>query len=141
MHLGHLEAIRAVSEAESLLATVLRRGESPPTAGGDAQRVEATNLLVTAAEEFDKALKLLERSNVRVAGGTLSGKNYAWQVQVGLAAVYLARASLAGDDPEARFNEQSQAYEMLRQAIEGREQSPMLATAVDAFEYLQRTAR
>lgn len=105
-------------------------------------RQQATNALAEAAKNYERAEKLLGSASAKAPTGTISGSNYLWQVQIGEAAVQLLRASLAGlvdgtPDREA----QDKAYELLTKAAQGREQSPLLATALDTLEYLQQTAR
>lgn len=107
----------------------------------DGLRTEAREALAQAIEQhYAKAANLIKASQVRTPHGSLSGANYVWQVQVGQAALHLLDAQLAEDPATARASRAS-AYDLLTQAVQGREQSPLLATALDTHRYLQETAR
>ncbi len=106
-------------------------------------REEANEKLVGAGAEsaiknYEKALQQLQGSSVRTDSGTISGSNYLWQVQVGEAAVHLLRSTIAAIvDGEPDRDAQNQAYNLLKEAAEGREQSPLLRSALDTILYLQ----
>lgn len=119
------------------------KGEEPAAAQNEiaSLREEAMNRLADAAKNFEAADKMLAGASIKTAAATVTGKNYEWQCQVGLAAVYLLRASIAElVDGSPDRESVDKAYELLKQAAEGREQSPLLSTALDTLQYLQRTA-
>jgi predicted nucleic acid-binding Zn-ribbon protein len=138
-----IEAIKDKAATDVLVAEMTG---SEPTVGlyeGEIAelRTEATNLLMSAAKNYEKAEGLLKRNTVRTTSGTtVSGSNYLWQVQLGAAAVYLLKATITRsvdgqDDVEA----QNAAYAQLTAAAQGREQSPLLTPAVEAILYLQQS--
>jgi hypothetical protein len=142
-NVGEIEELKDKFATESLVAK-LGGGESPADVSEkvEALKAEAAKKLADAAKAYEAAAKLLIAVNVKSSTGSpISGQNYVWQVQVGEAAVHLMRASLAAlvdgtPDREA----QDQAYELLTKVVQGREQSPLISTAVDTLQYLQQTA-
>ncbi|MFH1416971.1 MAG: hypothetical protein ABII12_01605 [Planctomycetota bacterium] len=106
-------------------------------------RQEADEKLVgtganSAAKHYEAAIQLLKGSSVRTDSGTISGSNYLWQVQMSEAAVYLLRSTISpGVDGRPDRDSQNRAYDLLKEAAEGREESPLLAPAVDTLLYLQ----
>lgn len=138
---GRIDAIRACDKVASALAAA--SGGSSPDAQADQieeSRTSAIGYLAQAESAYTTAETLVRSSRIVTPGGTFQGQDYAWQVQVGHAAVQLLKAGLAVDETAARASRVA-AYNLLRQATEGREQSPLLAQAVDTLVYLQQTAR
>ncbi len=140
--LGQMSALQAKHQAESLIGEALGQGGPADIAGVlDSHRGEAAKELATATESLDTARNRMKGTNVRASDGTsISGSNYLWQIDVGQAAVRLLQANLAANRMQ-REEAQTQAYELLTQAAQGREQSPLLGPAIDALLYLQRSAR
>lgn len=106
------------------------------------QKTEVINELAEAAKAYQQVATLINRVNLRFPDNTpISGKNYVWEAQVGEAACLLLDAAIKADDADASFESQSKAYDLLKEAVEKREQSPLLGSALDAILYLQKTAR
>lgn len=136
-----IDEIRAHHDLAVALAVASSR--NPPeavTSQLDELRSRAIEALTGADSAYTIAENLVKSSRVTTASGTFQGQDYVWQVQVAHAAVHLLKANLATDDTAARAS-RTAAYDLLRQATEGREQSPLLAQAVDSLVYLQQTAR
>ncbi len=137
-----LEGARARERVRSKFADAKPEfADAGSTEDVQAIQVEAVNSLADASKSYEQAATLIGRTNVRLPSGTISGKNYLWQVQVGQAAVHLLHAALVADDAEASFALKTQAYDLLKEAAQKREQSPLLATSLDTLEYLQHQAR
>jgi len=92
----------------------------------------------TALKAFEQAQGLISTARVRGPEHDVSGSNIVWQVQVARASAQILLASLMLDQPAARAAGKDAAYALLKEAIEGREQSPFLSNAVDTFAHLQR---
>ncbi len=82
---------------------------------------------------------MLKTSRATLPGESVAGEQYVWQVQLGQASVHLLRSELAVDLDAVRSG-RKEAYELLTEALRGREQSPLLVSAADALLYLQHTA-
>ncbi|MCZ6681594.1 MAG: hypothetical protein O7B26_00315 [Planctomycetota bacterium] len=124
-------------------ALAVASGGTPPDARTeqlDEWRSSAVAFLAQSESAYSTAENLVRSSRITTASGTFQGQDYVWQLQVGHVAVHLLKAGLATDEAAARAS-RTAAYNLLRQATEGREQSPLLAQAVDALVYLQQTAR
>ncbi len=136
-----INARRAQNEVATALAAA--SGGTPLDARTeqlDEWRSSAVGFLAQSESAYSTAENLVRSSRITTASGTFQGQDYVWQVQVGHVAVHLLEAGLATDEAAARAS-RTAAYNLLRQATEGREQSPLLAQAVDALVYLQQTAR
>lgn len=118
-------------------------GESPAATDDiETLRTDALNDLSEAQKALDQVATLVGRINVRFADNTsASGKNYVWQAQIGKAACHMLHSALVADDADASFAQQEMAYNTLKEAVENREQSPLLAPAFDALVYLQKNVR
>ncbi|HWL95179.1 MAG TPA: hypothetical protein VNT79_16790, partial [Phycisphaerae bacterium] len=93
-----------------------------------------------ARKTYEDVAKSLAGSKAKVEGVAIQGKDYKWQAQVGQAAAQLLLGSLAETDEERR-TAQNAAYDTLKEVIQGREQSPAIQPAIQAFLFLQQTAR
>lgn len=139
---ARIHAAASHAEIASLMAGSVSGIGSAPQFDTDAVKTEAVNDLAEAIKSFEQAATLIGRINVRFPDNTTaSGKNYVWQAQLGQAACHLLHAALVADDREASFEQQMLAYNILKEAVEKREQSPLLASAVDTLLYLQQNAR
>lgn len=103
-------------------------------------RTDAANQLAEASKAYEQAANLIGKSSAKFADTTISGKNYAWQVQMGQAAIQLLKSALA-DKPEDRAAAQEAAYKGLKEVVKGREQSPLIAPALETLIYLQQSAK
>ena len=114
-------------------------GSASDSKGADAK--DARKAALAAADDalkaYEQASRLISRTNVRLASGSVSGKNYLWEVQIGEAGVHLLQAYLQGPRPGADKEARKKAYAKLVEAVKGREQSPLLVAAVDALVHLQ----
>lgn len=139
-----LEALLDEHAAEALIAEA-RSAEAPPPVPTEAlqsMKAEAVDALTTAAKEYGEAEKLLMASSIKTSMGTFSGRDYAWQTQIGQAAAQLLKSAIttaAEGKPDSEA--QDEAAALLAKAVEGREQSPRLATALATLEYLQKTVK
>lgn len=134
-----IAAVRERTQAAGLLATAT--GEEAASAGDlDKIRTEAANFAADALKAYELAGNLIGKANVKSGSLSISGKNYLWQVQVGQAAVHLLLAAIQSDDMEKVTAEKTLAYNLLKEAAEKREQSPLLTPAIETVEYLQKTA-
>jgi hypothetical protein len=117
-------------------------GDRPAAAAETVEklRTEALAHLAGAMTSYKEAANLISRTSATFAEGTVSGKNYLWQVQVAEAAAHLLQAQLVAASPEDAAEQRRLAYGLLKEAAQGKEQSPLLAPAIDALEYLQKTA-
>lgn len=132
-------------KARALVDSLVSRQDEVDAAASDqisSLRQEAVNRLAEAMKSFESAEKLLGGVSVKTSGPTFAGANYVWQVQVGRAAVLLLHANLAaGADGTPDRELLDKAYELLTTVAKDREQSPLISTALDTLQYLQRTAR
>lgn len=141
------ERIQALVAVQKMNAYIAKLTGSNSDSGSNAEELEslktdATNEVAEAIKSFEQVATLINRVNLRFPNNTtISGKNYAWEALVGQAACHLLSAALQADDRDASFASQSKAYDLLKQAVEKREQSPLLASAMDALIYLQKNAR
>ncbi|HVP11884.1 MAG TPA: hypothetical protein VMV94_11950 [Phycisphaerae bacterium] len=140
---GEIEELKDQFATQSLVQK-LSGGEAPAEVTEKIAdlRTKAVAKLADATKAYEAAEKPISGSSAKSGTGSVSGTNYVWQVQVGEAAVQLLRASLAAivdgtPDREA----QDKAYELLTKVAQGREQSPLISTAIDTLQYLQQTAR
>lgn len=99
-------------------------------------RGNALEALTKAENAYQQAGNQLARSQVQVDGKTIRGADYKWQAQFGEAAVHILRANLLTELAN-RQAEKDKAYEILKGATEGREQSDLLTPAVEAIKQLQ----
>lgn len=106
----------------------------------DPLRTEALDKLAAANKAYEEAAKLIRGSSFKGDAAAIAGKDYEWQVQVGQAAVHLLQADLAPQADEA-YAQKTAAYDLLKTAVQGREQSPLLSPAIDMLVYLQKTAK
>lgn len=117
-------------------------GPGPVSEDVEKQKTEAVNEIAEAAKAYQQVATLINRVNLRFPDNTsISGKNYVWEAQVGEAACLLLDAAIKADDVDASFEAQTKAYDLLKEAVEKREQSPLLGSALDAILYLQKTSR
>lgn len=138
---AQIEALQTKNRTERFIAAMLDREVPEPIDDkSDELRTEAINSLAAAETAYESVAKLLERSRAKFDRRSVQGKDYVWQVQVGQAAVHLLEAALL-TDPEEAYAQKAAAYDLLATAAEGREQSPLLAPAIDTLVYLQKTAR
>ena len=138
-----LQSIRSEQEMQDYVATL---SGSAPSASlpeeAETLQTEAANDLAEAGKAYEQAATLINRVNLRFPdNSTISGKNYLWEAQVGQAACHLLSAALVADDRDASFAAQTKAYDLLKEAVEKKEQSPLLASALDTIIYLQKNAR
>ncbi|HUN82698.1 MAG TPA: hypothetical protein VMV81_14430 [Phycisphaerae bacterium] len=106
----------------------------------DKLRTDAANQLAEASKAYEQAANLIGKSSAKFADTTISGKNYVWQAQLGQAAIQLMKSALA-DKPEDRAAAQEAAYKDLKEIAKGREQSPLIASALETLVYLQQSAK
>lgn len=133
-------AVSAQSSAERLLAQ--SGGLSAPAPADEAIQAARSKGLDRAAASigsFDQWIGLTRRLTLRTPETTIQGKDLVWQGQVAKAASLLLKARLEADEDVAR-GATSQADELLREAVQGREQSPLLQEALATLVYLQKTA-
>ncbi|QOJ02040.1 MAG: hypothetical protein HRU71_00410 [Planctomycetia bacterium] len=101
----------------------------------------ATEARKAARAQLAEAVTLFKKAGTAISktkADAISGKNSLWQVQVGEAAVHMLLAIVAEGEDEA-LAEQKLAYDLLKEAGKGREQSPLLMPALDALEFLQQS--
>ena len=140
--LNIMNALQAKYDADSF-AYEMSGGVAPAAISDqiDAVREQAAEKLAVALDAFKDARNKIKNMTVRGSDGTtISGNNLLWQIDVGEAAVHLLEANLAADRAQ-RAQAQDKAYELLTSAAQDREQSPLLAPAIDTLLFLQRTAR
>lgn len=140
---SRIDAMRQTAAAKSAVADATG-GEKVAVADDelDKIRTDATNQLAESLKFYDQAANLIGKASTKLGEGqTLAGKNYVWQVQVGQAAVNMLQAILLADKPDEAAGAREKAYKLLTDAAKTREQSPLLAPAIDALVHLQQTAR
>lgn len=135
-----VEALREQARIAGWLASATSSEIAPPAADLDKIQTEAANDVAEALKSYDLAGTLIGKANVKSGGTSISGKNYLWQVQVGKAAAHLLLAAVHANDPEKSLAEKALAYDLLKEAAEKREQSPLLTPAIDTIVYLQKSA-
>jgi chromosome segregation ATPase len=133
--LCHLARMRA-DESQARAAAALQgvAGAAAP-AQVETARKAAQQLAGDALASYKKASSAIGKTKA----DSIQGKNYLWQVQVGEAAVHMLLSAAAESD-EAAAAEQKLAYDLLKEAAKGREQSPLLTPALDALEFIQKLA-
>jgi DNA repair exonuclease SbcCD ATPase subunit len=142
IHASRIETIRADAATKSAVAAASGGAKAEPAEDEiDKLRTDAVDQLAEAQKSYEQAASLIGKSNVKLAEGSASGKNYLWQVQVGQAAVNMLQGVLLADKPEEATAAKEKAYKLLTDAAKGREQSPLLAPAIDALVQLQQSAR
>lgn len=134
-----IQTLQDAFDASTSIAKMINT-EAPedPAATIEGIQTAAAEKLVSAAKRYEEAANSLKASSTQTPAGTISGNNYVWQTNIGLASVELLRSTLAaaatGDvDTEA----QDRAYNLLVDAVKDREKSPLLTPAVDVIKYLQ----
>jgi hypothetical protein len=139
---ARIDAIRSDAATKSVLAAALGTEKTSPAEDEiEKLRTEALSQVAEAIKAYEKAAVLIAKTSAKFTDSTVTGKNYAWQVQVGQAAANLMEATLSADNPEASTAAREKAYKLLTDAAKGREQSPLLAPALDAIVHLQKMAR
>ena len=113
---------------------------APPAEEIDKLRTDAANQLAEASKAYEQAANLIGGTSAKFTDGSISGKNYVWQVQLGQAAVSLLKSALA-DKPEDRSAGREAAYKLLTEVVKTREQSPLISAALETLFYLQQTAK
>ncbi len=106
----------------------------------DDLRDKAKTEAAKAVKSYEGVSKELARAKSRVDGVVVQGKDYKWQADLGQAASHLLLAALTRE-PDERKSEQDAAYAILREVIQGKEQSPAMQPAIQALLTLQETAR
>jgi hypothetical protein len=138
-----LDALQTKDRVEAVVSRATGENLAPaPAELLDSLKNQAAAQISTAIKTFETAEKLLSAASFKSSAGTIAGSNYVWQTQIGQAAAYLLRAALgacaeSGPDREA----EDKAYELLSKAVQGREQSPLLAPALNTLVYLQQVAQ
>lgn len=99
-------------------------------------RSAATKLVNESLDLYKKAADAISKTKA----GTISGRNYLWQVQVLQAASTLLRANLA-ESADAGEPDRVAAYKLLAESAKGKEQSPLLTPAIDTLVYLQEAGK
>ncbi len=131
------------SHQQALAAIADRTGRDAPADISDRIdniRRSAIDNISDAKKDYEKAAKEIATTSATVDGLRIQGKDHKWQIQIAQAAVHLLSGVLATTDTE-RHAEQDAAYELLKEAIQGREQSPALQKAIRTVQLLQQTAR
>ncbi|MEK6644440.1 MAG: hypothetical protein AABZ08_11075 [Planctomycetota bacterium] len=139
---ARIDAIRSDAATKSALAAALGTEKTSPAEDEiEKLRTEAVSQVAEAIKSYEKAAVLIGKTSAKFTDSTVTGKNYAWQVQVAQAAANLMQATLSADKPEESTAAREKAYKLLSDAARGREQSPLLAPTLDAIVHLQNTAR
>lgn len=138
-----LQSLQSELDMEAYVATL--SGSEPstnPPEEAETIKTETANDLAEAVKAYEQVATLINRVNLRFPdNSTISGKNYIWEALVGQASCHLLSAALVADDRDASFAAQTKAYDLLKEAVEKKEQSPLLASAMDTLIYLQKNAR
>ncbi len=134
--------IQTLSDAYQTRSNIARmiEGETPDDPGAtiEALQTEASEKLVSAAKRYEEAANSIKTSSIQTPAGTMSGSNYVWQTNIGLAAVELLRSTLAAAATgSVDTDAQERAYNLLVEAVKDREKSPLLMPAIDVIKYLQ----
>jgi phage shock protein A len=135
-HIGLTHALTLLSNESAADEADAGKNRGSQPAQEKSIRQAALAATEDALKAYDQASKLISRTNVRLASGPVSGKNYLWEVQVGEAGVHLLQAYVKGP-PGADKDARKKAYAKLVEAVKGREQSPLLTPAADALVHLQ----
>ena len=138
---GHAAAMRERALITRLIATVAGEGFASTTDDVEKVRTDAANDVADALKAYDQAAALIGKASIKSGNVTISGKNYLWQVQVGQAAAHLLLAAIHFEQADKAGAERTLAYNLLKDAAEKREQSPLLTPAIDTLLYLQKSAR
>ncbi len=137
----HVVAVRDGARVAGLLAAATGTEGASAADDLDKLKTDATNDIAEALKSYEAAAQLIGKANIKSGTVSISGKNYVWQVQVGQAAAHLLLASIQSDDADKAAKEKALAYNLLKEAAEKREQSPLLSPAIDTLQYLQKTAQ
>lgn len=137
----HVLAVRESARVAGFLATATGTEGASPTDDLDKLKTDAANEAAEALKSYEAAAVLIGKANIKSGTVSISGKNYVWQVQVGQAAAHLLLASIEAGDSAKVEKEKALAYNLLKEAAEKREQSPLLTPAIDTLQYLQKTAQ
>lgn len=133
-----------VRESHAALADIAARTgrDEPPAVDTklDDLRKKASEMAATSRTKYEELGKLMSQSAAKISGLPATGKDMQWQAQMGEAAARLLLSALAESDDE-RKAEQNAAYDLLKQIVEGREQSPAVQTALNSYLLLQETAK
>jgi hypothetical protein len=136
----HAEQIRIVKEIHDTIAKAAAATDSElptlPSERIEAWRVIALEHLAVAEKSYEQAKNLFPTSRAQLGSRAIQGKDTVWQALAGKAAVHLLRSTLQ-EDQTARIAEKDAAYELLKTAAEGREQSELMSPAVDMILELQ----
>lgn len=133
-----IDALRDGFETGSYISERTGRDSAGwPEQAVDQLRTMAVDKLAVAMKEYEDARRLISKTQASSSHGKILGRNYVWQVQVAQASVHMLHSALL-DDADAAHMEKVAAYNLLTEAAEGREQSPLLSHAIDAILYLQQ---
>ncbi len=99
-------------------------------------RGQALTSLTDAERAYQQAETQVKRGQTQADGKSIRGADSVWQIQFGQAAVHILRANLLTELAN-RQAEKDKAYELLKAATEGKEQSDLLTPAIDAIKQLQ----
>lgn len=100
---------------------------------------EANEKLIVVLATYKAAELNVSKTRAKTAAGTIQGKNYIWQIRVAQASADLLGATLLSGSPQAE-RARLAAYDKLRDAVQGREQSPLLGPALEMLLHLQQSA-
>ncbi|MFQ5410691.1 MAG: hypothetical protein ACE5EC_00270 [Phycisphaerae bacterium] len=133
-----IDALRDGFETGSYISERTGRDSAGwPEQAVDQLRTMAVDKLAVAMKEYEDARRLISKTQASSSHGKILGRNYVWQVQVAQASVHMLHSALL-DDADAAHMEKVAAYNLLTEAAEGREQSPLLSHAIDTILYLQQ---
>jgi len=99
-------------------------------------RGQALTSLTDAERAYQQAEMQVKRGQTQADGKSIRGADSVWQIQFGQAAVHILRANLLTELAN-RQAEKDKAYELLKAATEGKEQSDLLTPAIDTIKQLQ----
>lgn len=131
-----IDIARIASDSAAAIAALTGR-DAPVANLGDVAAYR--NLAIVKLEAAALSYIAAGRGIAQTSAGSISGKNYAWQAQVGEAAVHLLHAAIVSDEDIAR-TQKTAAYDLLTQAAKDREQSPLLEPAIQTVLFLQEQA-
>ncbi|HKQ50253.1 MAG TPA: hypothetical protein VJZ71_19425 [Phycisphaerae bacterium] len=136
-----IQALREQAKITGWLAAATGGEATANVSEMDKLQTDAANEAADALKSYDLAAALIGKASYKADNTSISGKNYLWQVQVGKAAVHLLLAAIHASDPEKSATERALAYDLLKEAAEKREQSPLLTPAIETIVYLQKSAK
>lgn len=144
VYLARIQDATEMDALESLRVSLGGARQSEPHADVIAEaRTNALTRLDKAVAELTSADNAVKGASHSVGTTRVQGANYRWQFQGALAAVHLLRSQIV--DPETDLDEmnaqRAKAYELLTEAVKGREGSPLLTPAVDLVLYLQQSSK